>query len=258
MKLCWLPHLADTVPIDNPMNDMMYESCKGKYFWYNLFFVMNDFPNPAHGQFGTQHACLGVTWYLQVDMRMFLFIPVIVIIYHYMNKYAALIISSGAWFAHLLALGIWFRDHDYASSLDNDPGHQAYSNHIYFTVWGRYGCVVTGVMFALLWDMRLQKKSSQSEKSCSFSLWLCQVPCCSHFATPPIPPIKTRLAPLVVRHRVVLAGITPAERGGVQRIVWAGQLLFRFWLFCVSRTNSQLSSHFWNTTSGSLWRVCPS
>jgi len=147
-----MPLWLDTIPKGSSQYHGFFDVCRGKDFLYNMLFIMNDVYSGAN-----RHICLGVTWYLQVDLRIFLFIPVFILFYVYVSKKGAFALTFAALVAHLIALGAWFANNHDGSSLDNDPGHGKYQTDIYFTTWGRYGPICVGVMFAMAWDMWLKK-----------------------------------------------------------------------------------------------------
>jgi len=146
---CW--NVGITPLLIEPVEMPQSPACKGQYFWWNLLFLGTDLSNQPGDKI-----CIGMTWYLQIDMRVFLFIPVVAILYNHISKHVVLAMSFISWVVNIILRAMFIHQH-HASPIMDDVGSDEYQN-MYFAYEYRYGVMVVGAMLAMAWDMWFSKR----------------------------------------------------------------------------------------------------
>jgi len=126
---------------------------------YNLLFIVRDVYD---GLDGVMNTCIGQTWYLWVDMRVFLFIPIIAMVYNFVNEHIAILGVFVAWLIGTIFTGIHFHKYDIFPSIINppdalDPSEFDEIYDSYFSIRFRFPAMLVGVMFGLLWCKYLKQ-----------------------------------------------------------------------------------------------------
>jgi len=147
------PLFWEVGPAPNPKN------CKNEDFLYNMLFLVRDVYD---GMDGITHTCIGQTWYLWVDMRVFIFIPIIAIVNNFASDYLAMVGVFAAWLGGTIDTGMHYHKYDIFPSIANppdavfDPNEIAREYNSYFAIRYRFPAMLVGVMFALLWHKYLK------------------------------------------------------------------------------------------------------
>lgn len=127
-------------------------NCIKENFIYNMLFVVRD---AYSGLDGLMNICVGQTWYLQVDMRVFLFIPIVGVVYNFSPE-VCLFGSFVAWLVGCVITGHEISKYDVSPILINtpdltDPAHFDELYDLYFAIRFRYAAMVVGIIFGIIW-----------------------------------------------------------------------------------------------------------
>lgn len=127
-------------------------ACYDENFVYNLLFISADV-----AEAGEFRDCLGVTWYLMIDMRGFLFIPVYCLVWHYFSAMASYLLMWAALLGNIIAMFVWSMDKNASPMMmgapDGDASNVFFGTYMEF--WTRYGVMCVGSLLAMSWKLYL-------------------------------------------------------------------------------------------------------
>ena len=117
-----------------------YHSCTDTW-WYNIFYLINTLP--------LLDMCMPVTWHISVDMQLFIFSPVfIVLLYH--SLYYGLIAIAATMIAATATVGFMAAKYDYWAALLANPQYINQLNGLYIHPIYRINTYLIGILLGYI------------------------------------------------------------------------------------------------------------
>lgn len=165
-----VPLIISLLSISIPSFPLSPSPCSHSNWWTNLLFINNLFPWKSN----YSEMCMGWSFYLALDLQMYLLVPLLISLYLFSAMAGILLVSSAA-VASIVAAGAVVYANNITSLFNltssavanaQGPGYSSYSSSyadIFMTKpWMRLPAFLIGVLLAFAWD-RVQQARLQHE-----------------------------------------------------------------------------------------------
>ena len=116
-----------------------YHSCQ-KTWWTNLIYAMN---------FLSSDQCYGVTWYLAVDMQLYIISPIFIVLL-FNAWYVGLVVITLMMVGASITVGIIANSNGYYAAVSANPNHTYQIVHFYNKPYFRINAYLVGIVFAYI------------------------------------------------------------------------------------------------------------